>query len=287
MPRIGASSHGESRLRMLRVVRRGDRHDPRDLTVSLRFEGDFTTAFEDGRAEGLLPGEALKSLVHAVAREHATAEIETFGIVLSREILAAHPRITRVRVEIAEQPWMRMEAGGKPQGQAFVASGPERRTATVTSNGRQTAVVAGIDDMVVMRTSGFSPPRVEREAEDGLADRLPPLFVGALTARWTYSSGDVTFGPYRQGIRAAILETFARHASRSVQYTLHAIGTVVLSSYEDIAEVTLTMHERPYRPADLFRANIQNADELYVAVEEPVGLVEVTLERDGGINRQP
>ena len=57
MPRLGASSQGESRLRMLRIVRRGDRHDARDLTVSIRFEGDFATAFREGRSDGLIPGE--------------------------------------------------------------------------------------------------------------------------------------------------------------------------------------------------------------------------------------
>jgi hypothetical protein len=35
---------------MLRIVRRGDRHDARDLTVSIRFEGDFTTAYLEGRS---------------------------------------------------------------------------------------------------------------------------------------------------------------------------------------------------------------------------------------------
>ena len=55
MLRIGASSHGESNLRMLRVVRRGDRHDARDLTVGCRFEGDFDAAFVDGAAPGCFP----------------------------------------------------------------------------------------------------------------------------------------------------------------------------------------------------------------------------------------
>jgi hypothetical protein len=44
--------------------------------------------------------------------------------------------------------------------------------------------------------------------------------------------------------------------------------------------VSLAMHERPYRPVDLFHANVENPDELFVAVEEPVGVVEVTLERE-------
>src|SRR5262245_38648461 len=111
MIRIGASSHGESRVRMLRIVRRGARHDARDLTVSCRLEGDFAGAFVDGRAQGLVPGEALKSLVHSTAREHSSAEIEKFGLALCERLFAGNTKLTRARVEIAEQPWSRLEVG--------------------------------------------------------------------------------------------------------------------------------------------------------------------------------
>ena len=69
MLRIGASSHGESQLRMLRVVRRGDRHDARDLTVACRFEGDFTEAFVEGRTATVLlnPGRIGLTAVDALA----------------------------------------------------------------------------------------------------------------------------------------------------------------------------------------------------------------------------
>jgi urate oxidase len=280
MPRIGGSTHGESRVRMLRLVRRGDRHDPRDLTVSLRFEGDFAAAFREGRSAGVVPGETLKNLVHTSAR-HATGEIECFGLELCRRVLETHPQITRVRADISEQPWIRMEAAGKAQGQAFVLGGPEQRSAAITSNGTQIAVVSAIENLTVMRTAGFAPPGVRARNSD-VDDGLPPLVVGALSVRWTYTTPDVTFGPYRQGVRGAVLETMALHASRSVQHTLYAIGDVLLASYPEISVVGLTMHERPYRPADLFHANVQNPDELFVAVEEPVGVVEVTLEREDG-----
>lgn len=267
---------------MLRIVRRGDRHDPRDLTVSVRFEGEFAPAFLQGRAEGLIPGETLKSFVHEVVRENAGGEIEALGLVLCRRVLEGHRQITRVRVEIAEQPWTRMDVGGKAQGQSFVLGSPEQRTATVTSNGKQTAVVAGIENLTLMRTSGFLSRRPDARPDDGTEDAVQPLFVGSLSARWTYSNPEVTFGPYRQGVRAAIAETLAVHAARSVQYTLYAVADVVLATYEEILDVTLAMHERPYRPADLFRADVENPDELFVAAEAPVGVVEVTVERDGG-----
>lgn len=283
MFRIGASSHGESQLRMLRVVRRGDRHDARDLTVGCRFEGDFADAFVDGKAAGLLPGEALKSLVHATARQHAGAEIERFGLALCERLLGGHPRLTRARVDITERPWNRLEVGGKLQGQAFLAGTPERRTAAITSNGQQVAVVSGIEHLTVMRTSGLAPARSRPGDEadpSGVDDGLQRLLVATLSARWTYTSGDVTFDPYRQGVRAAITEIFGCHASRSVQQTLYGIADVVLSSYQEISDITLSLHERPYRPVDLFDVGVENPDDLFVAIEEPVGVIEITVERD-------
>ena len=121
---------------MLRVVRRGDRHDARDLTVGCRFEGDFDAAFVEGAAPGLLPGEVLKRLVQATARSDGGAEIEQFGLALCDRLLTEHRQITRVRVEIAEQPWARLEAGGKAQVQSFLRGTPERRTTAVTAPSR-------------------------------------------------------------------------------------------------------------------------------------------------------
>jgi urate oxidase len=261
---------------MLRIVKRGDRHDPRDLTVSCRIEGDFGGAFVGGQPD-VLPGEAVKNLVHATARAHGSGDIERFGLALCDALLSRHARATRVRVEIAEQLWSRFEIGGKAQGQAFALGSPERLTAAVTSNRDQVAVVSGVQDLTVMRTSGFAPPR---RSDDDAADGLQPLLVAALSARWTYTSADVTFGPYRQGVRAAIVETVAAHARASIHHTLYSIADVVLGSYLEIAEITLTMNERPYRPVDLFSAGVENPDDLFIAIEEPVGVVEVTVERE-------
>lgn len=277
---IRATSHGETRIRMLRIVRRGDRHDPRDLTVSLRFDGDFGAAFAEGRGDALLPGEAARNLVHATAREAGGGEIETFGLAICERLLRGHPGILRVRADISEQPWNRVDAGGKAHGQAFVAASPERRTATITSNGEHIAVVSGLEGLTVMRTSGFGPARAAQADPGGRDDGLQRLLVATLTARWTYSSPDVTFGPYRQGVRAAVVETFGCHARRSVQHTLYALADVVLTSFEEIAEITLSAHERPYRPADLFAAGLENPDDLFIVRDEPVGVVEITVERD-------
>ena len=45
-------------------------------------------------------------------------------------------------------------------------------------------------------------------------------FVGPLDVH----NADVTFGPYRQGVRAAITGRFALHAARSIRCTLCDCG---------------------------------------------------------------
>ena len=274
--RIAASSHGESRLRVLRIVRRGDRHDPRDLTVSFRFEGEFSSAFMQGEADVLLPGETVKNMVHAAVRTHGAEPLERLGLALAHDALQRQARMTRVRVEVTEQPWQRIETGGKAQGQTFVRGSNERRTAVITSNGRQVSVVSGIHGLAIMRSAGFGPTRLA-DTDDGSTDGVPRLLVGELSVRWTYTSGDVTFDPYRHSVRAALLETVAWHASRSIQQALYAAADVILSNYEEIADVTLSFHEFPYRPADLLASDAR--DDLFVALDEPLGVVEVTVER--------
>ncbi|HTL43871.1 MAG TPA: hypothetical protein VL262_05985, partial [Vicinamibacterales bacterium] len=69
MAHVHSTTYGETRLRLLRVLHRGDRHDPKDVTVSVRLEG--------GDA---LPLEPLKNVVYRVARTPNFPEIETFAL---------------------------------------------------------------------------------------------------------------------------------------------------------------------------------------------------------------
>jgi urate oxidase len=262
---------------MLRLVRRGDRHDPRELTVSFKLEGELMAE----RGDGIIPSEALKNLVYRLTREQGNREIETLGLALASEVLARQPSVTRVRVDVSEQPWLRVEAGGKARAQAFVSGSAEQRMASITSNGSQVSVIAGIDDLLLMRSAGFAPARRTADIPDdtGTSDGLQPLLVGALSARWSYTSGDVTFDVHRRAIRTTILETFVWEKGQSVQELLQAIAGVVLATCEEIADVTLTFHERPYRPADLFAAGAENPDELFLVADEPVATVQVSVVR--------
>jgi urate oxidase len=253
VPPIESASYGESSLRVLRVIARGDRHDARDLTIGLRFEG---------RLDEKVPGEAVKNLVHRVVRgqDQAASAIESLAIAICDEILHTYGSIGLARVEIAEQPWARLDIGGKAQGQAFTPGGVERRTVVVTGNGTRTAVQAGLENLVLLRTGRF--------------------FLASLDAKWAYTSPHIAFAPYRTGIRQAIVEAFAWQKETAVHDILRSMADLILASYQEIAQVSLTLRERPYRPVDLLELALET-DALFVAHDEPVGVVEISVERSG------
>jgi urate oxidase len=269
MPHIETSRYGESRLRMLRVLRHGDRDDPRDVTVGLRF---------DGRADAVVPGEAVKNLVHRVARGQDHPAVEDLALAICARVLADYPSITSVRADLSEQAWVRIDAGGKPHGRAFVPSGADLRTARVTRDRETVTVTSGIDQLMLLRTDGFAPPAAHR---GGAADGLQRLLIATLSGVWTFASDDVPYALCRAGITHAIVETFAWHASRSAHEALRAIADVALATCPDIETIDLSLNERPYRPADLLELALEG-DSLFLARDEPVGTVELRVTREPG-----
>ena len=65
-----------------------------------------------------------------------------------------------------------------------------------------------------------------------------------------------------------------------MQQTLYSIAEVVLSSYQEISDIALSLHERPYRPVDLFSAGVDNPDDLFVASKSRLESIEVKVERE-------
>jgi len=271
--------YGKSAIRLFKIVRRGDRHDVSDLAVGVRFEGDFDEAFTDGDNERIVPAEAIRNTVHALAVERTLPSIEDFGLALAGHFLTHHPQVSRVRVELAERRWGRLGVAGRQQGHAFLQGGAERRLATVVSNGDQIAVVAGIDDLPVLKTAGatFEGYLADRYTEPELVEGR--ILAARLTARWTYARPDVTFGPYWEGVRQLLLDSFVQHTSQSMQHTLYSMADVVLASFDDIAEVTLELPTQEYRPVDLSRFGVKNANEVYLPTSEPDSFVRATVTR--------
>jgi urate oxidase len=83
-------------------------------------------------------------------------------------------------------------------------------------------------------------------------------------------------------VRRALVETFAAHVSRSVQHTLYAMGEAALAACPDLAAITLTLPNRHHLLVDLTPFGLDNPNEIFVATDQPYGLIEATIRRTLG-----
>ena len=76
--KLGENNYGKSRVRLLRVVRQEGRHDIRELTLGISFEGDFETAHTKGDNHKILPTDTMKNTVYVLARQYPVDSVEDF-----------------------------------------------------------------------------------------------------------------------------------------------------------------------------------------------------------------
>src|SRR5918999_4875450 len=99
------NNYGKQGVRLVTVRRRPDRHELQDVTVGIRFEGDFTAAYADGDNSGVLPTDTMKNTVYALAGREPVREPEAFGLALARHFLERNPRLRRVRIDLTDHLW--------------------------------------------------------------------------------------------------------------------------------------------------------------------------------------
>ncbi|MGI8783676.1 MAG: factor-independent urate hydroxylase [Acidobacteriota bacterium] len=275
---LARSHYGKSRGRLVKVSRREDRHDLRDLVVGILFEGDFEASYSAGDNSAVLPTDTMKNTVYALAKNHPIVDIEDFGLRLVEHFLSGNPEVSGVRIDLVETLWDRVVVAGTPHRWCFTPRG-EKRAAQLAGNRAGVEVRAGIDDLVLLKTTDSTFSGYRRDAFTTLAETADRILASAIRARWLYGSKDVAFGECWQAVRQAIVETFSLHQSRSVQHTLYAIGEAVLNLRHEISEIDLSMPNRHCLRVDLKPFQLENDNEIFVPVDEPHGLIEATLVR--------
>lgn len=272
---LAENSYGKQAVRLVTVRRGPKRNEIKDVTVAVSFEGDFAAAYTEGDNQGVFPTDTMKNTVYALAAEHPFEDIEDFGLALTDHYLKASPRTSTVQVDLTEHLW---EAIGEEEDRSFRKSGSERRKATVIRDRSGAKVQAGIEDLVVMKTSKSAFEGFPRDRYTTLRETSDRLLATAVQATWRYSPSTSNFGPLWHEVRRLLLDTFAKHDSRSVQHTLYAMGEAALE-VPDVEEIHIAMPNLHHIPVDLTPFGLENRNEIFVAMAEPYGLIEGTMRR--------
>jgi urate oxidase len=278
--RLGENNYGKQRVRILQVTRHADRHDIKEVTLGIRLEGDYETAHTIGENKKILPTDTMKNTVYALAKLHRIETPEAFCLRLAEHFLANNPQVSRVRVEAVETLWVRLPFGGKAHPHTFTRSGEEKRTASVSGTRGEKTVHAGIDGLVVLKTTDSAFEGFLRDQYTTLIEVRDRILATVVHAKWLYFPERTEFESAWHGVRQALLEAFAEHDSKSLQQTLYTMGEAALRKFPAIREIHLSLPNKHYNLVDLSPFKMDNPKEIFLPIDEPHGLIEATLRND-------
>ncbi|MDH2413071.1 factor-independent urate hydroxylase [Nocardioides sp. CER19] len=275
---LGANQYGKAESRVVRIVRDTARHEIRDLNVSTSLRGDFADAHTTGDQANVLPTDTQKNTAFAYAKLHGVDSIEDYALALGNRLLEATPAAAQAQVRVEEYAWDRLGD------HSFVRRGGGVRTAVVTVTRSATHVVSGVRDLVLLNSTDSEFKGFLTDEFTTLPETDDRILATALVARWRHGTTDgVDWNKsYAAGLDT-LLQTFAGTYSRALQETLHAMGTALLESQPDLAEVRFSAPNKHHFLVDFggFRVDgLTNDGEVFIAADRPYGLIEAEVIRD-------
>lgn len=272
--------YGKAESRLVRVVRDTARHEIRDLNVTTALRGAFDAAYLTGDQSAVLPTDSQKNTVYAFAKSHGIPTIEEFGLALGRHFVGSVAPVTGARIEIEDFAWERATVGGAPHDHTFVRRGQEVRTAAITVDAAGETVVAGLKDLVVLKSTGSEFAGFLKDEYTTLPETHDRIMATSLDVHWRYVGTDVEWDAVHAGARALMIEQFATLQSLALQQTLWHMGTAVLEAYPEIAEIRLKAPNKHHFDYDIARFGLEQHGEVFWAADRPYGLIEATISRD-------
>jgi urate oxidase len=272
--RLGANAYGKAEVRVVKVSRAPDRHRLRDLTADVTLRGDFTAVHTAGDNTGLPATDTMRNVVYATAAEHPLDSLPEFAAALAGRLLGLSERVHEVTLRLREHPWERLGDHAWQRGSGGI------RSHVVAADSATARHSGGIEDLLVLRSSGSAFSGFARDRFTTLAETEDRILATVVAAEWDYTHqpGEEAWAQTRE----TLLSAFIDHHSPSVQYTLQRMGTAALEADPNLERIHLILPNRHHLPFDVSRFGIEDRGEIFHATVEPYGLIEATIERSAG-----
>ncbi len=280
MIELGENSYGKRAIRLVKVVREPGGHRVRDLTADVTLEGDFAAAHGAGDNSNVVATDTMKNTVYALAAEHLTGALESFGTALAAHFLQ-FPQVVRSSVGLCEHGWVPLPGAAGPAPDAFRRDGGPTRTATIVATREGTVVESGIEDLVLMKTAKSAFSGFPRDRYTTLPDARDRIMATKVTATWRHAGAETEWDASYAAVTSTLLEVFAGHESESVQHSIWVIGRAMLERHAGIDEIHMTLPNLHHWQVNLEAFGATNRGEIFVATTEPYGLIEAKVRRSG------
>ncbi len=278
---LGPNQYGKAEVRVVKVTRDTDRHEIEDLNVTSQLRGDFAGAHLAGDNSHVVATDTQKNTIFAFARD-GVGSPEAFLLRLAEHFTGSFDWVTGGRWLAESYAWERILAHGQEHDHAFVRSGQEVRTAAVVADGDERHVIAGLKDLVVLKTTQSGFVGYPKDRYTTLQETTDRILATSVATRWRYRPGsELDYNATYASVKAILLETFTERYSAALQTTLFEMGQAVLERHPEIAEIRFSMPNKHHFVVDLSPFGLDNPNEVFYASDRSYGLIEATVTREG------
>ncbi|MCM3660609.1 urate oxidase [Georgenia satyanarayanai] len=283
---LGDNQYGKAEVRVMKVDRDQARHRITELSVTSQLRGDFTAAHVEGDQGLVVPTDTQKNTIFALAKDGIVSP-ENFAIRLSDHFTGEFDWVAGGRWEVKEYTWehipssLTTNVSNGEHDHAFVKGGTETRTAVVQRDGDEVFVVAGLEDLRVLKSTGSEFHGFPKDRFTTLQETTDRILATAVTARWRYASLDVDYNAAYDDVRHLLLETFADVHSYALQQTLFEMGRRTLEAHPEIAEIKFSMPNLHHFLVDFAPFGLENPNEVFYIADRPYGKIEAEVRREG------
>jgi urate oxidase len=281
MPALGFNSYGKSVVRLTKVVRHGHLHELFEISADIQLQGAFERAYKHGDNRDVIATDSIKNTVYVLAKEYAFTSVEQFAGILANHFVETYPQVNGATVELTQTAWQRINVDGKPHDHAFSIAGPQNRLARATLlRGGAVDIVGGILDLVVLKTTASEWKNFVTDRFRTLKDTSDRIMATKVNAEWTYTDSAADYNEAYEAIGNAILTAFATKHSLGVQQTIMDMGKAALAASHAIGAIKFTLPNLHRIPFNLEPFGLKFDNDIYVATDEPHGLIEGIVTRE-------
>ena len=272
-------TYGKDRVRVMRVDRKQDRHEVRELTVRAMLTGGFDGAFTEADNSTSVATDTVKNVINVVARENIALGTELFCAAVARKLLDSYSAVEGVTVSAEETKWTRLAVDGTPHAHSFVLDSNGRPFAKVVATRDRMTTESGLSAFTFMKSTGSGWERYIQDRFTTIPETNDRMAATAMDASWRWKSAPTNYDAANAQVLRALLKVFATTYSASLQDSLYRMGTATLQAVPELADISMACPNKHYLLANLAPFGLENNNQVFVATDEPSGQIECTVGR--------
>lgn len=278
---LAAARYGKDRIRVFRVVRKGDWHHVVEYSVRTLVEGDIAVSYTEANNQVVVATDSIKNITYYISKiSPHVLNPEKFALHLATHIVSKYTHLRTCHVDVESLRWQRIPVEGNAHPHSFYRDGDEIRFTSVSvsrstsSSTLKGTVSSGLRDLLILKSTGSSFTNFVRDEYTTLAEVDDRIFSTSVDLNYTFDELEIKVpadekklefiipevkagGVWDEKVwdraRKVTCEVFATDDSASVQATLFKMSKLIISQNPGINTVSYSLPNKHYVPVDLSR----------------------------------